>query len=140
MIAEAKVYRSRIDAWLLVVLIAAMAVSGFGALKSISAGTSEGWWTGIAIALIGIGLPLWLLMATYYRFDDGALIVRCGPFRWRIPISQIGEVMPTSNPISSPALSLDRLKIVYGEGRALLVSPREKEAFRSEIENRRLGL
>jgi TM2 domain-containing membrane protein YozV len=138
--AVAKVYRSKIDAWLLVVLIAAMAVSGFGALQSISAGTTGGWLTGIAIALIGIGLPLWLLLATYYRFETGELIVRCGPFRWRIPISEIVEVVPTSNPISSPALSLDRLKIVFGAGRTLLVSPREKEEFRGEIESRRLAL
>lgn len=58
-----------------------MAVSGFGALQLMAAGTSGGWWTGTAIALIGIGLPLWLLVGTYYRLDDDALIVRCGPFR-----------------------------------------------------------
>jgi hypothetical protein len=138
--AAAKVYRSKIDAWLLVVLIAGMAVSGFGALQVIAAGTAGGWWTGIAIALVGIGLPLWLLVATYYRFEGDELTVRCGPFRWRIPISEIAEVAPTSNPISSPALSLDRLKIVFGKGRTLLVSPREKEGFRSEIESRRLAL
>jgi uncharacterized membrane protein YdbT with pleckstrin-like domain len=79
--AAAKVYRSKIDAWLLVVLIGGMVVSGFGALQVIAAGTAGGWWTGVAIVLIGIGLPLWLLVATYYRFEGDELIVRCSPFR-----------------------------------------------------------
>lgn len=137
---EDRTYRSKIDAWLLIVLIAAMAISGFAALKSVSEGPDAGWWTGFVIVLVGIVLPAWLIAATYYRFEARQLIVRSGPFRWRIPIAEITQVVPTSNPISSPALSLDRLKIVYGAGRTLLVSPRDQDDFRREIETRRLAL
>lgn len=137
---EDRTYRSRIDAWLLIVLIVAMAVAGFAALQSASEGPAAGWWTGLVIVLVGVGLPVWLIAATYYRFEARQLIVRSGPFRWRIPIAEITEVVPTSNPISSPALSLDRLRIVYGEGRTLLVSPRDQDGFRREIEVRRLVL
>lgn len=132
-------YRSKIDPWFLVVLIIAMAVSGYGAVQSISAGTSNGFSMGIFIALVGVGLPLWVLVGTYYRFEGVELVVRCGPFRWRLPISEIVEVVPTSNPVSSPALSLHRLKLVLRTGRTLLISPREQEKFLSEIESRRVA-
>lgn len=138
--AKTKTYRSKVDLWLLGVLIAGMAVAGLGAVQPIVAGTPGGWWIAIGIALIGIGLPLWILLGTYYRFEADELIVRCGPFRWRIALSEITEVLPTSNPVSSPALSLDHLKIVFGRGRTLLVSPRYKEEFRDEIERRRIVL
>lgn len=134
-----KLYRSKIDGWLLIVLVTAMAASGFGALQAISVGAPAGVWMAAAIAVIGVGLPLWILVATHYRFEARDLIVRSGPFRWRIRISEIAEVVPTSNPISSPALSLDRLKITFGAGRTLLVSPCDKEVFRREIERRRLA-
>ncbi|MFQ5610075.1 MAG: PH domain-containing protein [Woeseiaceae bacterium] len=39
-------------------------------------------------------------------------------------------MQPTRNPLSSPALSLDRLKITYGpKNRKVLVSPADKESF-----------
>ena len=34
---------------------------------------------------------------------------------------------------SSPALSLDRLLIVYGVGKVVLVSPKDKEGFVSAL-------
>ena len=51
-----------------------------------------------------------------------------GPFRWRVPIDAITAITPTRSALSSPALSLDRLRIEYGE-RAILVSPIYKEGF-----------
>ena len=48
----------------------------------------------------------------------------------------IREVRPTTNPLSAPALSLDRLRIDYEEGgrvRSLLVSPKDKEGFLQEL-------
>jgi hypothetical protein len=57
------------------------------------------------------------------------LVVRSGPFKWCIPIADITSITPTSNPLSSPALSLDRLRIEYGRGHLLMISPRDKEQF-----------
>jgi hypothetical protein len=65
--------------------------------------------------------------------------VRGGPFRWRIPLAAIVSVTPTRNPLSSPACSLDRLRITHrgprGE-RGLLVSPASKTGFLDALARR----
>jgi hypothetical protein len=48
----------------------------------------------------------------------------------------IRTVTPTRNPLSSPALSLDRLRIDYGRGRRIMVSPRDPGAFLRELRRR----
>jgi hypothetical protein len=130
----ATVYRSKADAWLVVVLAAAMAVSLYATFVVISADSSLAWLIAALIAGLGIGLPLWLLLSTYYTLEPRRLIVRSGPFKWRIALADITDITPTSNPLSSPALSLDRLRIDYGQGHSLMVSPRDKEQFVRAVE------
>lgn len=134
---KARVYRSRIDPWVLAVLIPAMAAAAYVALQSFASNPFVPWSFSALIAVVGVGLPLWLLLATYYRFDGPDLVVRSGPFRWRIPLVAITGVTPTSELLSSPALSLDRLKITYGQGRSIMISPRDKQDFLRELELRR---
>jgi hypothetical protein len=81
----------------------------------------------------GVGL----LLTTRYTIDDTFLRVRSGPFRWTIPIRDIRLITPTRDVTSSPALSLDRLRIEYSGGRVLLVSPREKDMFLRDLQDRR---
>ena len=89
---------------------------------------------------IGVGLPLWLLLGTRYILEPDQLLVRSGPFRWRVPIADIVRITPTTNPLSSPALSLDRLRIEYGRGSAIMISPRDKDRFLRDLEElRRVG-
>ena len=63
--------------------------------------------------------------------------MRAAFFRWRIPLDQIIEVYPTHNPLSSPALSLDRLRINYkrpsGKTWWVMISPKEKEQFLDDL-------
>ncbi len=70
----------------------------------------------------------WMFRTTYYLIDGDTLVIRAGFLKWRIPIREITAVTPTHNPLSSPALSLDRLQIDYGS-RFILVSPERKEQF-----------
>jgi membrane protein YdbS with pleckstrin-like domain len=136
----ATVYGSKIDAWLAVVLVVAMvcclAASAFALYVQRSAPV-------LAIAIftvaIGAGLPLWLLSSTRYALEPGQLRVQSGPFKWRIPIADITAITPTSNPLSSPALSLDRLRIDYGKGRSVMISPRDKQGFLGAMESARAG-
>ena len=123
------VYRSKTDAWLLAVLAIAIIVSLFAALTILSAGSPAAWAIAAFTAIIGAGLPLWLLLSTRYTLGHGQLVVQSGPFKWRIPVADITSVTPSSNPLSSPALSLDRLRIEYGRGSSLMISPRNKEQF-----------
>lgn len=132
----ATVYESKIDAWLLIVLIAAMALSLSAVISALLAGGPGALWAVIP-AFIGIGLPSWVLMTTRYTLDRNRLLVKSGPFRWSIPVAEISNIEPTSNPLSSPALSLDRLQIEYSGGRRLMISPKDKEAFLAELEEYR---
>lgn len=90
--------------------------------------------------LIGAGLPLWILAATDYTLEAGELRARSGPFRWRVPLRDITAITPTRSLLSSPALSLDRLRIDYGRGRALMISPADRQGFLGALEQRRREL
>ncbi|MBL8309527.1 MAG: PH domain-containing protein [Burkholderiales bacterium] len=130
----ATVYRSKTDAWLLAVLAIAMAASIFGAFMTFAAGSPAAWAISLFTLLLGVGLPLWLVLSTRYTLGHGQLLVQSGPFRWRVPIADITSITPTSNALSSPALSLDRLRIDYGHAKSLMISPRNREQFIRDIE------
>lgn len=89
------------------------------------------------LPLIGLFcMVLWCLLATHYTIDANNLTVRSGPMRWVIALSQIESITPTRDARSGPALSLDRLRICYGGGRQVLISPQDKEAFIRDLERR----
>ena len=69
-----------------------------------------------------------ILRSTYYMIDAGTLVIRSSVFSWRVPISEIRSITPTRSALSSPALSLDRLRIEYG-GKAIMVSPEDPKRF-----------
>lgn len=132
------VYRSRVDPWLLIVLLATAGVCVVAAIDVLMAGSMS--WPA-ALLLLGPGaiLPLWLL-ATSYRLDDAELLIRSGPFRWRVPLAQIRQVVQTRTLLAGPALSLQRLIISYGAARQVVISPRDMQAFLSDLEARRRAL
>lgn len=49
----------------------------------------------------------------------------------------IKNISETRNPISSPALSLDRLEIVYNRFDSVLISPADKIDFIAELLHRK---
>jgi hypothetical protein len=129
-------FRSKVDTWFKVVLC----VGPPAVIVAAIAGAADDkgpplWLLSIILALV-IVLPAWLLVATHYTFLERELLVQSGPFRWRIPFSEIRSVARSRNPLSSPALSLDRLRIDYGQSRWLLVSPADQKGFLKELEKR----
>ena len=134
------VYRSKTDLWLVALLAIAMIASLSGALVMLSTGTPTAWVVAAFITIVGVGLPLWLLLSTRYVLGQGQLRVLSGPFKWCIPVAKIKTITPTSSPLSSPALSLDRLRIDYGVGNSVMISPRNKEQFVKDIEAARGGV
>lgn len=128
------VFRSKVDAWLLVVLLASVAAAVFAALHMLKAGA--GWFTPLILVLLGAGLPLWLLVSTQYTVASGNLAIRSGPFVWKVAARDIIGITPTRSALSSPALSLDRMRIDYKSGkfsRSILVSPKDKAGFVSAV-------
>lgn len=133
------VYKSKIDLWLGGALAVAIIASTYAAWTTLATPSPTTWAIAIFTVSVGAGLPLWLLLSTRYTLRQGELTVRSGPFRWRIKVADISSITPTSNPLSSPALSLDRLRIEYSRNKSLLISPRDKEQFIRDIEAARSG-
>ncbi|MEW7864553.1 PH domain-containing protein [Aeromonas diversa] len=128
-------YRSKIDTWLAVVLVFAVLASLAGAVTALSVEpTALAWPIALVAVTVGAGLPTWLLTTTYYRLEGDTLFVSSGPIRLRIPLREIVNITPTNSPLSSPALSLDRLRIEYGRGKSVMISPRNKEEFIRNLE------
>ena len=126
------VFRSKIDLWLLIVLVAAAAFPLTQAMAALRHGSS--WIPHVLIfGLLG-GLFFWLLLSTRYTVNQDTVVVQCGPFRWRIPKNEITQIVPSKSILSSPALSLDRLRIDYAGGRkSILISPKDKDGFLKDI-------
>ena len=132
-------FKSKIDTWLLLIIIGVVVVSSISAASALAIGGRDAWWAVLPAAL-GVGLPLWVVFGTNYTIDGGTLIVRGGPFRWSIDIATITSVTPTRSPLSSPALSLDRLRVEYSNGRAVMISSKDRERFLAVLEAARADL
>ncbi|MDO8949436.1 MAG: PH domain-containing protein [Actinomycetota bacterium] len=81
---------------------------------------------GIVAAIYGL-----LVIPVRYGLSSDRLVIRFGVVRRYIDLAAIREVYRTHNPLSSPALSLDRLAIRTGDGLSgmSLISPAEREEF-----------
>ena len=118
---------SKRDGWLVAVLWLASLVD-FAVAAWLWLGLeSAPAFVGPLLALAGV-FQLHVLYATDYRFEGDALRIRASLFGWRVPLAAIDSVEPTRSPLSSPACSLDRLRIRYGE-RQILISPLEQASF-----------
>lgn len=73
---------------------------------------------------------VYLFQNTYYTIEENLLIVKSGFLvNTTIDINLIYHIKETSNILSAPALSLDRLEIKYETSKRILISPDEKEKF-----------
>lgn len=130
------VFESKVDNWLLSIL-------GLGIALSLSAAavllfllpTVPNVFLAVVILASGVVLPFWLLMSTKYTVTQNELRVRSGPFKWVIERSEISSITETRNPLSNPALSLDRLLICYGNDKKLMISPEDKQGFLKALDD-----
>ena len=129
-------FKSAVDLWLLVIVALVVIISLGVSVRLVLQRSPAGYLISIWLIVVGIGLPLWLLYTTQYVVKDEVLKIQSGPFKWTIPITSISQVVETSNPRSSPALSLRRLKITYGESKTVMVSPKDREGFLEAIGQR----
>ena len=124
-------FRSKVDWWLGVVLVLLPVVTVASGIAAIGSGEREGIVamtvsTALVAAIYGL-----LVIPVRYGVGREHLIVRFGVVRQRIPLAAITEVYPTHSPLSSPALSLDRLMVRTGRGPLgmTLISPDDRETF-----------
>jgi membrane protein YdbS with pleckstrin-like domain len=94
-----------------------------------------------ALLAVSAVFAVWVLYSTRYSFERDVLVIRSGPFRWRVGLDSIEEVVPTRNPLSSPACSLDRLRIRYASSRmGIMISPENRAGFLRDLVARAPGL
>ena len=133
----ASVFHSKVDVWLIVVTVTIpVLVLGIVILGDGSADGSGAELLAVAICAVVMIFCAWLYFSTRYTVTAEALLVKSGPFSWVVPLREISSIEPTRNPLSSPALSLDRLRVRYGE-REIMISPADKAGFIAAIEKQR---
>lgn len=120
-------FSSKVDWWLAVIIALLPIVTIGAAIGVIRGGGSP------LVALAPVGLVALVfggaLFPLYYQLDSDAIVIRSGLMRSRIPYASLRAVRPTRNPLSSPALSLDRLHLDSGNPLGPNVSPRDREGF-----------
>ena len=88
----------------------------------------------VPTTVLGALLIASILFRTHYTVSSGKVRIVSGPFAWTISIAEITDISESHSPLSSPALSLDRLRISYGRNKRVLVSPDDKKGFLKAIE------
>src|SRR6185437_11155533 len=96
------------------------------------------WWSVLPLVAAAL-LFVWILLSTWYAFEGATLVVRSGPFAWRIPLEQIFAVRESDSVRSGPALSMDRLELSFGDNHHILISPRDKAAFLQALHHQAPG-
>ncbi len=134
-----KIYCSKVDRWVWLVIgigIIVICVSSVVLLVRPPQGDMLAGWIALASLLLAAFMA-WTPFVVRYTVTTTHLLVRAAVFRWRIPLDQIVEVHATHNPLSSPALSLDRLRIncKRPSGRTwwIMISPKGKEQFLDDL-------
>jgi hypothetical protein len=86
------------------------------------------------------GILILLAYPVHYEITTTTLEIRGGILlHYKIPLSSIELVVPTRSPLSSPAWSLDRLRIDYvknSKKRVIMISPKDKKTFLLELVER----
>jgi hypothetical protein len=139
--ARVRWYPTKMDAWIVALLLFLPGIQGAILVGSV-------WTQAWAPAAVSLGVLAFLgclyagcIFPMRYGIGEEHLIIRFGLCRSRVPIAEIREIIPTHNPLSSPALSLDRLWIQCGDRwyQAAMISPREQGAFIDDLSGK-IGL
>ncbi len=91
------------------------------------------WGVVLALAVVSLLIAL-ILTGISYSVGAENLTVHTSYFTsTEIPVSAIRKIKETSNPLSSPAGSLDRLEIFYNKFDSIIISPVRTEEFLKDL-------
>lgn len=121
-----KIYKSKVD-WLFFLPLAYpifLCVSGF----------VRGHYLISVITLIILVLIGLMIQKTEYTLSEGILNVKSGFLvNKEIEVKTIRKIEHSKSIISAPALSRDRLLLIYNKFDDILISPNEKQEFIDEL-------
>ena len=127
-----RLFPSKRDAWLVALLVVSALVLGSTSI-ALAIARPAPLWVALSVAallLAAAAAVVWVLNATSYRVSATELHIRCGPLRWNVALDAVDEVVPTREVLGAPALSFDRLRVLYrGTRVGVLVSPRDRDGF-----------
>jgi hypothetical protein len=127
------IYYSKVSYTLLIVVFLVC----FGPLVSLFYGNGfDGKTILIFLAMVVLyGLILHLFFNTTYKIEKEKLHIKCGFFKYKpVTIKEMKKVSKSSNIISSPAASFDRIEITYGKFEELIISPKHKTKFVEDLQ------
>jgi Bacterial PH domain len=119
--------KSAISWWLFGPILLIVVISGYVKFSE----DPHSIWISIGVILF---ISLILVSTKYTIYSDGTLKVISGfiPFP-KVNLNEVTAVVYTRNPISSPALSLNRLALYKGNSLLIIISPKNREAFIAEM-------
>lgn len=117
-----KIYKSKIDWWLIILILI---LFGYPIVDGI---LSKEYVLSLVFGLILI-VFFFLSKTIQYKIDGENLVI----WKTKIDIKTIRKIYKTNNPLSSPAMSLDRIAIVYNKFDEVLLSPKERDEFINEL-------
>ena len=87
------------------------------------------------------GFILHMFFNTTYKIEKGKLYIKCGFFNYNsVNIGEMKKISKSSNIISSPAASFDRIEITYGKFDELIISPKHKTKFVEDLQKINPGI
>lgn len=100
----------------------------------IAVSLEEPHWRGTVILMPVVFFIVYMFSNTHYTITREHLIVRGGFLvHLKIDVARITKIRETYNPLSSPANSLDRLAITYNGNSSVLISPKDKPGFITDL-------
>ena len=115
-------FNSKIDWWLIILFVI---VFGYPILDGL---LSKQY--GLTFTMFGFLVLIGILFSKIKYVIDGQIL----KIWWiKVEIKSIKRIYRTRNPLSSPALSLDRIAIVYNKYDEVLISPKNKQEFVEEL-------
>lgn len=85
---------------------------------------------------LGLALVLVLLSLLSIRYtitEEGKLVVRAFFLKQTYDLSKLESITPSRSLLSSPAASLRRLRLDFGVGKPLIISPAAQDYFIEEV-------
>src|SRR5688500_19832473 len=104
-------FRSKVDWWLVLLVLAVPGwqIAADWARRRGGHPPASLWVMLALFALMGVAL-----VPTRYVIEGRTVSIQCGLIAWEytsFPVEDVQSIQPTHNPLASPALSLDRLKV-----------------------------
>ena len=122
-------FRSEVSVGLLAIPVLALALAPLAVIGAVPRSEQARAVLILSVALFPVVVFIvWMYLTTDYRVEGNELMIRSGPFRWRVDLKSVGRLRATRSPLSAPALSFNRIEVEYGQS-SILVSPADRRGF-----------